>query len=136
MRRGNVSRHKHLISNSPTNNCRRELKNTKSSSRLPVKTRSKLRTKLSKASTKRSGCLLLSKQTKHKQKQNTQVSTPKVPSQRRSTPLEPNFHTKQFTVGVLNAFSVVLEGKDRSLVNRRRKTASWRVSVIGLDPSI
>ena len=59
-----------------------------------MKTRSKLRTKLSKASTKRSGCLLLSKQTKHKQKQNTQVSTPKVPSQRRSTPLEPNFHKK------------------------------------------
>ena len=26
------------------------------------------------------------------------------------------------------------EGKDRSLVDRRRKTVSWRVSVIGLDP--
>ena len=61
--------------------------------RLPVKTRSCLRTKLSQAFPKRSGCLLLSKQTKHKQKQKHKVSTPKVPSQRRSTPLEPNFHT-------------------------------------------
>ena len=57
-----------------------------------MKTRSWLRTKLSQASTKRSGCLLLSKQTKHKQKQKHKVSTPKVPSQRRSTHLEPNFH--------------------------------------------
>ena len=64
-----------------------------------MKTRSKLRTKLSKASTKRSGCLLLSKQTKHKQKQDTQVSAPKVPSQRRSTPLEPNFHTSPVSTG-------------------------------------
>ena len=58
-----------------------------------MKTQSWLRTKLSQASTKRSGCLLLSKQTKHKQKQKHKVSTPKVPSQRRSTHLEPNFHT-------------------------------------------
>ena len=57
-----------------------------------MKTRSWLRTKLSQAFTKRSGCLLLSKQTKHKQKQKHKVRTPKVPSQRRSTPLEPNFH--------------------------------------------
>ena len=49
-----------------------------------MKTRSWSRTKLSQASTKRSGCLLLSKQTKHKQKQKHKVSTPKVPSQRRS----------------------------------------------------
>ena len=61
-----------------------------------MKTRSWLRTKLSQASTKRSGCLLLSKQTKHKQKQKHKVSTPKVPSQRRSTHLEPNFHTEGF----------------------------------------
>ena len=59
-----------------------------------MKTRSWLRTKLSQASTKRSGCLLLSKQTKHKQKQKHKVSTPKVPSQKRSTHLEPNFHMR------------------------------------------
>ena len=62
-----------------------------------MKTRSWLRTKLSQAFPKRSGCLLLSKHTKHKQKQKHKVSTPKVPSQRRSTPLEPNFHTLQMS---------------------------------------
>ena len=81
-----------------------------------MKTRSKLRTKLSKASTKRSGCLLFSKQTKHKQKQNTQVSTPKVPSQRRSTPLEPNFHTETVSVALVG-----LDLSDR----RPRKSARW-----------
>ena len=45
-----------------------------------MKTRSWLRTKLFQTSSKRSGCLLLSKQTKHKQNKTHKVNTPKVPS--------------------------------------------------------
>ena len=71
-----------------------------------MKTRSWLRTKLSQASTKRSGCLLLSKQTKHKQKQKHKVSTPKVPSQRRSTHLEPNFHKGGLSVDTKTVISL------------------------------
>ena len=96
-----------------------------------MKTRSKLRTKLSKASAKRSGCLLLSKQTKHKQKQNTQVSTPKVPSQRRSTPLEPNFHATLIPKPLAQAVSlppVCLSSMDtilRLLEGLRRDEIVW-----------
>ena len=77
-----------------------------------MKTRSWLRTKLSQTSTKHSGCLLLSKQTKHKQKQKHKVSTPKVPSQRRSTHLEPNFHTNLIAPDVLrrNLFNILTTG--------------------------
>ena len=75
-----------------------------------MKTRSWLRTKLSQASTKRSGCLLLSKQTKHKQKRKHKVSTPKVPSQRRSTHLEPNFHKMVYSYRSVMAWIAVLSG--------------------------
>ena len=106
-----------------------------------MKTRSKLRTKLSKASTKRSGCLLLAKQTKHKQKQNTQVSTPKVPSQRRSTPLEPNFHTSLNLTPLLMTFpqhlmTTVGRSLTKSLISALGASSllSW-VSPMALPPT-